>query len=107
MYVFALGELHDLVKRPPAVIFADCVALLVADVVVRGHEDPDRVGRHWDCGWRWRSAEARRGGAGGARGHVSDFRLSLELERIFFYGTVIPSRFILFEVWISFVWIAQ
>ena len=43
-HILGAGEVHDLVKRLPAVILADWVALLVADVVVRRHEDADRVG---------------------------------------------------------------
>lgn len=43
-YIFGAGEVHDLVEGLPAVILADGVALLVADVVVGRHEDADRVG---------------------------------------------------------------
>lgn len=43
-HILGAGEIHDLVKGLPAVILADRVALLVADVVIRRHEDADRVG---------------------------------------------------------------
>jgi hypothetical protein len=41
--VFGAGNRHDLVKRPPAVVFADGISLLIADMVVRRNQDADRV----------------------------------------------------------------
>lgn len=42
-HILGFGEAHDLVKGLPAVIFADGVALFVADVAVCSDEDADRV----------------------------------------------------------------
>ena len=44
MYVFFAGNVHDLVKSPPAVILSDRIPLLEANVVVRRDEDADPVG---------------------------------------------------------------
>lgn len=42
-YVLGPGQVHDLVKSLPAVILPNGIALLVADMVVRCHEDADCV----------------------------------------------------------------
>lgn len=42
-YILSPGQIHDLVKGLPAVILANGVALLVANMVVRCHEDADGV----------------------------------------------------------------
>lgn len=42
-YVLQPSNVQNLVKGPPAVVLADGVSLLEADMVVRRDEDADRV----------------------------------------------------------------
>lgn len=42
-HVFGAGNVHHLVKRLPAVIFADGITLLEADMIVRGDEYADGI----------------------------------------------------------------
>lgn len=42
-YVFGAGNVHDLVKGPPAVVLPDGISLFETDMVVGGHQDADGV----------------------------------------------------------------
>lgn len=41
--ILSAGQRHDLVKGPPAVIFANGISLFVSDMIVRRHQDANRV----------------------------------------------------------------
>jgi hypothetical protein len=41
--IVLFGQAHDLVKRPPAVVLALRIGLVVSNMAVCGDEDPDRV----------------------------------------------------------------
>ena len=43
-YVFCAGEPHNLVKCPPAIIFADRISFFVADMVISRYQYSYRVG---------------------------------------------------------------
>lgn len=42
-HIFSSSDIHDLIKRSPAVVRADRITLFVADMVVRGQKNLDRV----------------------------------------------------------------
>lgn len=43
-YILFAGQVHNLVKRLPAIITADGIALLVAHMIIGGDEDADGIG---------------------------------------------------------------
>lgn len=83
--MLGLGDLQDLVESLPAVIRADGILLLIADVGVCGDEDLDRVGVIFADAWsgRWSVCYAMQANAGRAAGtgptwcsrHVGQFLL--------------------------------
>lgn len=42
-YVFGTSQIHNFVKCPPAIIFANSVSLFEADMVIRRHQDTNRI----------------------------------------------------------------
>lgn len=43
-YILFPGQVHNLVKRFPAIITTDRITLLVAHMIIGGDEDADRIG---------------------------------------------------------------
>lgn len=47
-YILGASQVHNLVKRLPAIILSDGVALLVPDMVIGRYQDANRIGGAWE-----------------------------------------------------------